>query len=742
MPSFLEQINNKAQEEKNGSTEPSVNHMAGETAPVRNPPEDTPRPADSVPTAPAADQNAAPHTAQRESVSRPGGGIRSVDHVAVVDHSFFFKKVWAVILCLLLVVALAVGAIVAVMQFRRVAVKDFTGRTIAEMRKWATEYKIVLDEATVYDESATEDVILYQDITSGKIAPNAVISVTYSKGCDPTLHIDFPDVASMTGAEVKAFAEQNKLLGVKIVEENSDTVAKGGVIRYEFASAAVTEATFSRSDAVTVYVSKGEARPTNLVKMQNFVGKTKDAAQTWVATAKLTQVRYVSVMADGEPGTVIAQNIEAGTLVETDATIVFTIVGTNGVIVPDFSGMTQESAKDVSGLRVSIVNVYDNTVPFGAFVGQNVSSGTLVDTDTAVTVRYSLGRPYLEDLVGKREDEIARLIYEYNQKGAAFTYTTIYVDNDAAKGSIVAVSRGGEFVAIGEALTFSISRGSTTAVAVQTVTVSDYSTVKQSEAQAFNPAFAVTVKTVYSDTVPFGGFIAQSLPAGSAAVKTSDPTAITLTYSLGKPYMESLLGRKENELPSVIEKYNASGAAFTVSAQYVNSSEPKGTVVAASVGDEYVSVNTVITVSVSNGTPIAVIAPDYSGILKEYAADVDNRVKVTVVERYSNAADFGKLISQSTPAGTALPADNEITLTYSLGLPYLGDLEDQTEATIDRYFYDFNVKGADLHYTVNFVTPSAGNYVPYGHIVSTTAADGKISCGSHIVIYLSNGREP
>ena len=76
-------------------------------------------------------------------------------------------------------------------------------------------------------------------------------------------------------------------------------------------------------------------------------------------------------------------------------------------------------------------------VSYGKLISQSVKAGTTKkETDNEVTLKYSLGQPYFASLNGTSESEIAKTFYEYNQKGANFTYTIKYVDSSEEKETI------------------------------------------------------------------------------------------------------------------------------------------------------------------------------------------------------------------------------------------------------------------------------------------------------------------
>jgi hypothetical protein len=58
----------------------------------------------------------------------------------------------------------------------------------------------------------------------------------------------------------------------------------------------------------------------------------------------------------------------------------------------------------------------------------------------------------------------------------------------------------------------------------------------------------VISKQVYNDTVPYGGFISQSIPAGTQYFAKDTIPDIMAVYSLGRVYIKDLKGQTEGDL--------------------------------------------------------------------------------------------------------------------------------------------------------------------------------------------------
>ena len=130
------------------------------------------------------------------------------------------------------------------------------------------------------------------------------------------------------------------------------------------------------------------------------------------------------------------------------------------------------------------------------------------------------------------------------------------------------------------------------------VIVPDFNTISKSEA-ASTPDLTVEVVMRYSATVPYGGVISQSAPAGTKVY--GDDKKIRVVYSEGRPFIEDLTGRSENLLAAYFYELRFMGANITYTTTYVDSSAPRGTVVSASHSSQFVDMSTVVHVQISLG---------------------------------------------------------------------------------------------------------------------------------------------
>lgn len=621
MSSFLEQINRDAESGFVKAPKASAKKPAAQSEPqtaAKGAVRDTAKPEPAQRTEEAAVEAPAPRPVQsvrpaprpvQSAQAAERAGINSTEHEVEIDRNYgkrnFIRIVLTAVICLLLIA----GAVAAFRYFTMVELPDFEGKTIAEMRKWCIDNKLYLSEISEYSMDTDEDFVISQSVPGGtRVAPKKTVEVVFSLGPDPSTPVKVPDLMSMTAPEIRSWADENKLANLKIYEEYA-TDEKGKILRYTFGSVSVDESNFKRGDTLTVYISRGPADSYSARTLPNFLNKTRTEVESWCSNYGMKAVFTETLSTETDAGRVISQSLDPASRIESGTTIEFVISSGAGALIPDFSKLYKEDAPTAAaGLNVRISLVYSDTVAYGGFISQSREAGLRVDsTQSDITVVYSIGRPYIPSLTGMNESEIPALFYDFNRSGAALSYKIIYMDSAMAKGTVIDATHRSEYVGLNETVTLQISRGNLKQTDTpvnpdplpELVTVPDYSKVLKENAASLNPKVMVTVKTVYSDTVPYGGFISQSVTAGMSMLPEN--AKVTVVYSAGKPYLESLAGKNESILPALFYEYKLMDANLTYQIVYVSSTEPKGTIISASKSNEYVSVNEVITITVSLG---------------------------------------------------------------------------------------------------------------------------------------------
>ncbi|MCL1853702.1 MAG: PASTA domain-containing protein, partial [Peptococcaceae bacterium] len=219
-----------------------------------------------------------------------------------------------------------------------------------------------------------------------------------------------------------------------------------------------TADTYTRKDGLLIYMSKGPFEAN--ITVPDFAEKAKAEAEAWVQQNKL-EALYTEQPSDKvPPGFIISQDPEPGVKIAQSTPITFIVSTGKAVIVPNFSQMTQEEAMAQEDLSVTVRTQYSGTVAYGRLISQSVPAGRQLSDELArVTVIYSEGRPYIDDLVGKSEKELPAYFYEFTGKGAAITHSVVYVDSSEPKGQVVWASLYSQFVEMNAHVEIRVSKG-------------------------------------------------------------------------------------------------------------------------------------------------------------------------------------------------------------------------------------------------------------------------------------------
>lgn len=138
---------------------------------------------------------------------------------------------------------------------------------------------------------------------------------------------------------------------------------------------------------VKVVVSKGQ----EIVKMPKVVGLTRDDAVNLLRDTGLEVTVEEDYSDSVEKGYVIKQDTEEGEEIPAGTTVtIYVSSGIEQVTVPDLSGKTESEAKSaISNAKLkwkSTDKTSDSSKPNGVVVNQSISSGSMVDKNTEITI--------------------------------------------------------------------------------------------------------------------------------------------------------------------------------------------------------------------------------------------------------------------------------------------------------------------------------------------------------------------
>ena len=233
------------------------------------------------------------------------------------------------------------------------------------------------------------------------------------------------------------------------------------------------------------------------------------------------------------------------------------------VTVPDFRGMTYADAQteaEKKGLKLENKGeVSSDDYDEGEIANQDPESGKEVEEGTTIGVVISNGKGSVAvpNVTGDSEDDaVSALEKEGFKPNKTYAY-----DDSVEEGKVISQTpSAGDKAKTGDTITIVISQGA------EAVTVPDVKTTYKSEeqARALLTDFNVSVKTAYSDTLPEGIVMDQSIDPGKQVEKGSD---ITITVSMGPSPSQSVTATTYSfkatiNLPA--DTSNVSGATITL----------------------------------------------------------------------------------------------------------------------------------------------------------------------------------
>lgn len=345
------------------------------------------------------------------------------------------------------------------------------------------------------------------------------------------------------------------------------------------------------------------------VKMPNFVDKPITDVRKWATDNRMELDLKEAYSLKNESSSIIKQDAKHGKKVKKGSTLAFTVSeGADPeeiIALPDFKDMSESQVNEFieknKAENLNIINEYSDKIEKGKFIrlefgNKDVTADNYRRRDN-LNVYFSKGVEVFEknipvpDFTGKTKAEVDEWA---NKSGVVIAYEE--VDSDKVEeGKIIGQSiEKNQKIAKKDKLTIKISLGK----AIIVPYFGDYTAETSVNAAE---GLEIRVQQVFSDTVPYGQLISQSIESGTK-LTGKDQKSIKVVYSYGQPYIKSYFGQLEGDLPKLIyDDFNSKGANITYDVYYVDSDAEKGQVVKMSVYNQYIASNTYLTFGISNG---------------------------------------------------------------------------------------------------------------------------------------------
>ncbi len=256
-----------------------------------------------------------------------------------------------------------------------------------------------------------------------KIKADTPITLTVSKGPDPDEKIDFPDIRNMTLSELQEWKDENQLLKTKITTQYSTTVENGNVISYDLKNVSESDFTrgttlsivCSKGEAPVGQVTVEDFRNKTLAEAEQWASNKKVSIQKQEQFSDSVQAGCI-ISQTPSSGTAVKQGDYVTVVVSKGKGVsIPQLVG--------YSAEQLEAWQSNSRNSVVIVptTVY-NEAPYGSVIAQSITPGTIVESGAVLELKISLYLPVMEtnsrQWLGKDYLELKKWVDDANFKGA------------------------------------------------------------------------------------------------------------------------------------------------------------------------------------------------------------------------------------------------------------------------------------------------------------------------------------
>ena len=243
---------------------------------------------------------------------------------------------------------------------KEIKVPNLKNKTMSYITKWMVENNIQINYKDRYDNNIKSGRVIESNYKEGDIIEEGTtVDIIFSKG--PLVMKKFDNIN-----DFKSWADTN---GIKyeIKEEFNDKIEKDKIIKTSIEEGK----NINLEETITVYVSKGIA-----VKVPNFIGKSKSEVQKECDSLGIN-CSFTESYSTKTKGTVIAQNINAGTEISKGDTIVITLATnkkTNTASRPSNSSSSSSNSNSTSSgnntnptptCETTVLNIVPNWVKIG-----------------------------------------------------------------------------------------------------------------------------------------------------------------------------------------------------------------------------------------------------------------------------------------------------------------------------------------------------------------------------------------
>ncbi|MGT2784199.1 PASTA domain-containing protein [Streptococcus merionis] len=344
------------------------------------------------------------------------------------------------------------------------------------------------------------------------------------------------------------------------------------------------------------------------IKLPDFVGQTISEARAWGVKNNIDFQMEQAFSTKQDINQIVSQDKKANKQIRKGSTV--KLVVSKGadpeetLKLPNFSNLSASDAekwiKENKAENLTLKKEFNETVAANRFIRLDITSPGVTEKDykrgDKANLYYSRGKEKLEknievpDFANKPKSEVETWAKRNEVK---VTYTEQASESIAAGNVISQSVTTGEKVAKKDQMEVFVSVG-------KGVSVPDFATLSP-EAAGTVPGLTVTVQYRFDPNIRYGILLSQSIEAGKQLAEKENKNILVI-YSQGAPYLKDIRGKNASELAKYFfEEYQSRGAEITYETYWVDSSQPRGTVVEQSEFETIVPMTYHVYIGISNG---------------------------------------------------------------------------------------------------------------------------------------------
>ena len=281
------------------------------------------------------------------------------------------------------------------------------------------------------------------------------------------------DLSGMTQEEAEETLEAMGFTNVEFVTSESGA-EKGSIVAQNIETG--EDASTDGKIVITISGGLSDIDTSKTVKVPSFAGMSYEEAVKKASAVKLYVEKGKTVESSKAAGTVVSQDISAGSGVKEGTTVKLNIsAGEKKVTVPYVEYLPEGEAKTLLqayGLKYSVSYKNSDNVAAGLVISQSTSSGKQVKPGTTIKLVVSEGRPQVSvpETVGKSYTSAIEALTDKE-----FRYAIVYTHSDSVKwGNVISASPKGKQQA-GTKITLTVSKGPANKIVTEEEYKSKYS---------------------------------------------------------------------------------------------------------------------------------------------------------------------------------------------------------------------------------------------------------------------------